>query len=48
VRPHYGAVTVNEPSIFLCIETDERSVDEVRAVAAELLAAAHILDQITR
>ena len=47
-RNHYGAVTVDEPSIFLAVEADEATVTEVRAIAAELLEAAAALEGLAQ
>ncbi len=41
-----GAVTLDEPGIYLSLRDDERPVDEVRAIAAELLEAADVLDRL--
>jgi hypothetical protein len=43
-----GTVTVDEPGIYLSLRDDERPAEEVRAIAAELLNAADVLDGVTR
>jgi hypothetical protein len=43
-----GTVTLDEPGIYLSLRDDERPVDEVRSIAAELLEAVDVLERITR
>lgn len=43
---HYGTVTLDEPEVFLSMRDDAQSVEKVRALAAELLEAAEVLDRI--
>jgi hypothetical protein len=43
-----GTVTIDEPGVYLSLRDDERPVEEVRAIAAELLEAADVLDRLTR
>jgi hypothetical protein len=41
-----GTVTVDEPGVYLSLRDDERPVEQVRAIAAELLEAADVLDRL--
>jgi hypothetical protein len=43
-----GAVTLDEPGIYLSQRDDEYSAEQVRACAAEMLKAADVLDGLTR
>jgi hypothetical protein len=41
-----GTVTLDEPGVYLSMRDDARPVEQVRAIAAELLEAADVLDRL--
>ncbi len=43
---HFGAVTLDEPAIYLNVRNEDYEVDIVRAVAAELVEAADLLERL--
>lgn len=45
-RNHRGSVTVDAPEVFLDVHSDAYPLDVVRAVAAELVEAADVLERL--